>query len=119
VQTPLQIVMRHLERSEALGTHIREQAARLETFHPRIVSCRVVVEPPHRHHRQGRPFEVCVEARVPGKELVATRVHDTDVFLAVHEAFDAVRRQLAEDIRQKRGEVRARSAGRAAEENEA
>jgi hypothetical protein len=36
-----------------------------------------------------------------------------------HEAFDAVRRHLEGDIRRKRGEVRARSVGRAAEENEA
>ena len=119
MKTPLQIVMRHIERSDALETHIRALAAKLETFHPHVVSCRVAVEPPRKHHRQGAPFEVRVEVRVPGRDVVATRVHETDVFLAVSDAFHAARRQLEEDIRKKRGEVKARPEGSAAEENEA
>lgn len=117
MKTPLQIVMRHIEHSEALETRIREQIARLESFHPHIVGCRAVIEPLRRHGREGHAFQVRLEVRVPGKDLVATRTHDTDVFLALHEAYHAARRQLEEDIRHKRGEVKAHSRRSTAEEN--
>jgi ribosomal subunit interface protein len=117
MKTPLQIVMRHIEHSEALETRIREQIARLENFHPHIIGCRVVIEPSRKHSRQGHHFQVRVEVRIPGKDVVATRVHDADVFLALHEAFHAARRQLEEDIRQKRGETKAHAPRGAVEEN--
>ncbi len=55
--------------------------------------------------------------RVAGGEYIATRKHDSDVLLALHEAYHAVRRQIEEDIRQKRGEVKQHAPRRAAEEN--
>jgi ribosomal subunit interface protein len=117
MNTPLQIVMRHIEHSGALEERIREHVARLESFHPHIVGCRVVVEPMRRHDRQGHAFQVRIDVRVPGKEHVATRKHDTDVFLALHEAYHAVRRQLEDDIRHKRGAVKQHAPRPAPEEN--
>jgi ribosomal subunit interface protein len=87
--------MRTNAASDALEARIREHAAKLERFHTRITSCRVVVEEPARHQRTGRQFEVHVEVRVPGHaEIVATRKAEADAHVAVHEAFDAVTRQL-------------------------
>ncbi len=106
MQVPLQITVRDMPHSEALDARIRDKAAKLAEFHPNITSCRVTVEESRKHHRQGRHFQVIVDVRVPGKELVANRDHDEDVYVALREAFGAVRRQLEEYIRASRDFVK-------------
>lgn len=106
MQVPLQITIREMQHSDALEASIREHAAKLELFHPRIGSCRVAVEQTRRHHRQGRQFTVRIDVRVPGEEIVVTRDHHEDVYVAVRDAFDAAKRQLEEVIREKRGDIK-------------
>ncbi len=106
MQIPLQIVVRGLPHSEALEARIREKAAKLEEFHSRITSCRVTIEEARRHHQQGRHFQVSVDVRVPGKEVVANLAHDEDVYIALRDAFDSARRQLEDIVRVKRGDVK-------------
>jgi ribosomal subunit interface protein len=106
MQVPLQITMQGMERSDALDADIRERVAKLERFHPKMMSCRVAIEQTRRHHQQGRHFTVRVEARVPGKEVVATRDHDEDIQVALRDAFDSARRQLEEASRETRGHVK-------------
>jgi ribosome-associated translation inhibitor RaiA len=95
MEVPLQITLRDMRRSEALTGRIREDAARLERIHPDISRCRVVVEEAARHRVRGREFSVHVEVRVPGREvpLCSARRSD-DVYVAVRDAFEAVRRQF-------------------------
>jgi ribosomal subunit interface protein len=107
MQVPLQITMQGMERSEALEADIRERVAKLERFHPKMMSCRVAIEQTRKHHQQGRHFTVRIDARVPGKEVVATRDHDEDIQVALRDAFDTARRQLEESIRETRGDVKA------------
>ena len=107
MQIPLQITMRDMDRSDALDTAINEHSAKLEQFHSRITRCRVTVEQTHRHHQQGRHFTVKVDLRVPGREIVATRDHDEDVYVALRDAFDSAKRQLEETARELRGDVKA------------
>lgn len=109
MRVPLQITVRDVPHSPALDTHIREKAAKLEEFHPRITSCRVTVEELHKHRHQGRDFQVSVDVRVPGREVIANRAHDEDVYVALRDAFDAARRQLEEVARVKRGDVKAKT----------
>jgi len=106
MQMPVQITIRDMPRSEALEAHIRDSAAKLEEFHERITSCRVTVEQIAQHHQQGRPFRVSVDVRVPGKEIVANRHQHEDVYVALRDAFDAVKRQLEETARLQRGDVK-------------
>jgi len=95
MQIPLQIEMQNVPRSEALETRIRESAARLEHLHARITSCRVAVDETDKHHRHGRQFRVKVDVRLPGhEEAASTLQHHEDVYVALRDAFDAVRRQL-------------------------
>lgn len=110
MEVPLQIVVRNLPHSESLETRVRENVAKLEEFHPRIVSCRVTIEESRKHHCQGRRFQVRVDMRVPGKEIAASREHDADVYVALSEAFRAARRQLEDAARIARGEVKAHPA---------
>lgn len=106
MQVPVQITMRDIPRSDALDAHIRDKAAKLEEFHPRITSCRVTVGELRKHHRQGRHFQVRIDIRVPGKEIVASRDHHEDVYVALRDAFDAARRQLEDAAREMRGDVK-------------
>jgi ribosomal subunit interface protein len=106
LQVPLQITIRDMPRSEALDADIRGRVAKLEEFSPRIVSCRVNVEQVGRHRHQGKQFRVRIDVRVPGEEIVVNRDHDEDVYVALHDAFDAAKRQLEEVVREKRGDVK-------------
>jgi ribosomal subunit interface protein len=96
---PLQITYRGMGPSEAMSEHIREQAEKLEQFFDRIIGCHVVVEQPHKHHRQGKLFHVRMDLHVPGKDIVVGRDHaerrsHEDPYQAVNDAFEAARAQL-------------------------
>ena len=107
MQNALQVTFRDMPASEALEARIREKAAKLEQFHPRITSCRVTVEESHRHHSQGRHFGVRIAIRVPGnEEIVSNMHHHEDPYVALRDAFGAVRRRLEEVARETRGDVK-------------
>ena len=95
MQIPLQITLRNIMKSEAVEAVIRKKAAKLERFHNRIVSCRVAVEIPARHKHQGKEFVVRIDLKVPGSEIVVNHDHHEDLYVALHEAFQAAQRQLA------------------------
>jgi ribosome-associated translation inhibitor RaiA len=69
MELPIQITYRELDPSDELSRLIREEAAKLDRFFGRIVSCRVVVEREPRHLRNGAPFRVRIDIGVPGEEL--------------------------------------------------
>jgi len=118
-----------MQPSEAVTARIHEEAAKLEEFFPRITSCRVVVEAPHRHHKFGELFHVRIEIGVPGREIVVSHepsaraalsledeaavkkhieIHPDhkDVFVAIRDAFGSARRQLQDYAKRLRGEVK-------------
>jgi ribosomal subunit interface protein len=106
MQTPLQITIRGLEHSDALETHIRDKAGKLDEFFDHIMSCRVVVEMPHQHHHQGKQFNVRIDIGVPGNEIVVNHDHAEDVFVALRDAFDAAKRQLEDYAHKLRGDIK-------------
>ncbi|HVP07946.1 MAG TPA: HPF/RaiA family ribosome-associated protein [Burkholderiales bacterium] len=106
MQIPLQITYRDIGHSDALEAHIRDKAAKLEEFYPRITSCRVVVEERDRHHHQGKQFTVKLDIRVPEHEVVVDRDHHEDVFVALRDAFDAAKRRLEDVARVQRGDTK-------------
>src|SRR3990172_7457975 len=73
MEIPLKITFRNMPPSKAVEATIREKAAKLESFYDRIMSCRVMVEAPHRHHHKGKAYQVRIEITVPGGELVINR----------------------------------------------
>jgi ribosomal subunit interface protein len=106
MQIPLQITIRDMEHSEALETHIRDKVNKLEEFFNHIMSCRVVVEMPHKHHQQGKQFNVRIDIGVPGSEIAVNRDHAEDVYVALRDAFDAAKRQLEDYARKMRGDIK-------------
>lgn len=111
MQIPLQITFRNMDPSPAVEAKIRAYAKRLERFDPDIVSCRVVVEMQSRHHHQGNLYHVSVDLKTPGVEVASGRgatphqAHD-DVYVAIRDAFDSLRRQLEDQTRRRRGDVK-------------
>ncbi len=103
---PLQIVFHEIDHSDALDSHIRDKTMKLESLHPNLMSCHVRVEQPHRHKRRGKLFNVRISLRVPGGELVVNRDKHQDVYVALRDAFDAARRQLEDNARRMRGDVK-------------
>ena len=115
MQVPLQISFRNLERTEDLEALVREKVAKLEEFYDRITSCNVVIEAPHQHHRQGNQYRVHIQLGVPHRELVVDRQPPQrqgaeDLRVALREAFDKMRRQLEDDVRQMRGQTKQHAA---------
>jgi ribosomal subunit interface protein len=106
MELPLQVTLRDISPSAAVERYIRERAAKLDGFYDRIMSCRVVVEAPVRHHRKGGPYKVRIDLTVPGDELIVGRQADEDLYVATREAFDAMRRRLEDHSRRQRGSVK-------------
>lgn len=116
MELPLQITFDNMPRSDAVTAKVRERAAKLEKYCDSIVGCRVIVEAPHHHHAAGNHFAVRVEVSVPGEKLVARREPDahhsyTDVYVAIRDTFDSMRRLLEDYARRRRGEVKAHEPG--------
>lgn len=111
MQIPLRITFRDMPSSEAVEARVRDGAAALERFHPRITGCHVVVEAHHRHHHQGQLYHVAIHLVLPEGEIVVRRdpaehhAHE-DVLVAVRDAFDAVERRLEDRVRRLRGVVK-------------
>jgi hypothetical protein len=98
MQTPLQIVFRHADRSPALEARVRDLVARLEHAHHHINACRVTVEGPPAHQHKGSPYCVRIALGVPGGEInVSNDQHgpeQADVYVALRDAFEGAKRQL-------------------------
>jgi cold shock CspA family protein/ribosome-associated translation inhibitor RaiA len=112
MQVPLEVYFHNTDKSDAIEAIVRERARTLERYADTIVSCRVTIEAPHKHHHQGKLFRVTVDLHVPGAHIVVNRdpsqhhAHE-DVSVAIHDAFDAARRQLQDHFRVVRGKVKA------------
>ena len=90
----LQITVRDMAHSAVLESRIRLKLAGLERVHPRIAAFHVTLEAPHNHHRKGGQFCVKLDIKLPGAEIVVTRDHDEDIYVALRDACQAARRQL-------------------------
>lgn len=111
MEMPVQVTFRNMEHSAAIEADVREKAAKLGEFFDGIIGCRVVVEEPHRSHHQGKLVHVRIDVTVPGRELVVSRepaehhAHE-DAYVAVRDAFRAMRRQIEDHARLLRGDTK-------------
>jgi ribosomal subunit interface protein len=115
MQVPLRITFRNMPPSEAIEARVRQKAQKLERFHSRITGCQVTIEAPHRHHHKGQLYQVTVDMTLPGGEIVASRSPSNDhshedVYVAIRDSFDAALRQLEDQTRRQRGEVKSHDA---------
>jgi cold shock CspA family protein/ribosome-associated translation inhibitor RaiA len=133
MEIPLQITFRNMPPSGTIENNIREKAAKLESLYGHIMSCRVILEAPHRHHHKGKAYQVRIDLTVPGGELVINRApkrldaaklrlpaerdltetHEPgkhaaheDIYVAIRDAFNAAGRKLQDYARRRRGKVK-------------
>jgi ribosome-associated translation inhibitor RaiA len=95
VTIPIQIKFLNMRRLASLEREIAGRVEELQSLHGRLVGCHVSVEVPHRHHQSGNSVEVRIALALPG-ELVVTRKTSSEAApaTAVHQAFDALKRQM-------------------------
>ncbi len=103
MQVPVKVVYRNLlpQYKEGIEGEVRLLSGKLDKFHPGIVSCRIVVEMPHKRHRDGNLFRAAITLNVPDKQIVVSREHPVsqiheNIYVAVRHAFDDAIRQLEE-----------------------
>jgi cold shock CspA family protein len=112
MQTTPQIDFQGVEPSSDQREKILAQIERLESFFGRATACRVVVKGPGGRHKTGGQYEINVFVALPDKREVAAdrtppqdeRYQDFD--FALNDAFRRVRRELQDQVRQMRGEVK-------------
>jgi len=104
MKIPVHIQFHDMEPSDALEASAREHAHRLESFAPDIMACHVHIDLEQKHKHQGRPFGVRIDVTLPGHELVVNRVQNEDVYVALRDAFDNMKRQLEDVVRKRRGQ---------------
>ncbi len=106
MELPLQITSRNFKLFEDVETKIRNEAEKLNRFYDRIMRCRVVVESPHRHSRQGKQFHIKIHLTLPGGDMIIKREPREDIKVAIRDSFSAARRKLEDFARKQRGDVK-------------
>jgi len=129
MQTPLQITFRNTKPSPSIEECIRTETDKLDGLYNRVMGCRVAIEMPHRHHRDGSAYRIRIDLTVPGEEIVVKRepslshraqqsgethfkkhlevnTPHQDLRLAISAAFKAAGRQLQDYARRHRGAVK-------------
>lgn len=111
MQTPLEIAFQHVDPTDEIKEFVNEKVSQLERYFDGITSCHVYVRAPHQNQKTGNLFEVTIEVRVPGHELVVRNDHgDLDenehLRAALRNAFDAMAARLKEWKEQIGGEVK-------------
>lgn len=126
------ITLRGIDHSDTLENEVRKRIDTLARYYGAITSCHVVVERAQRHHERGNRFHVRIDLTVPGDEIAVAHegsLHATakdlqydknvprtepgpehqHAFVAIREAFDAMRRRLQDYARRQRGDVKTSS----------
>ncbi len=115
MELPPRVTFKGMDSSPAIESDVARQVEKLERRFGRIVSCRIVVEAPHRHHRTGRLYRVSVDLKIPGHEIAANstgpknHAHE-DMHVAIRDAFAAVMRKLQDHARKGQGAVKTKRA---------
>lgn len=125
----LQITYRNVMPSATIEEWIREEAEKLDVFYNHIVTCRVAIHVPHRHHRKGSLYHIRIDVQVPGGEIIVNReptlasearilefpvaakhleLHPLmkNLHLAIKSAFRIAARRLRDYARKQRGQVK-------------
>jgi ribosome-associated translation inhibitor RaiA len=96
------VTHRNVPANDWLDAEIQKYVARLRTYCPDILSCKVLVEIPHRHHEHGNHARVRIDVIVPGGMVVVS--HES--MMAFRRAFAAAKRQLQDYARRRRHHVK-------------
>ncbi len=112
MQTPAQIEFDGVQDSTELVASVEKHLVELETRFGRLIAARVVVKGPGEHHQTGGQYQVSIQLALPdGREVNIGRTPKederyADLTFAVDNAFKRARRQLQDQARVMRGDVK-------------
>jgi len=129
MRSPLQITFRNVKPSLSIEECIRAETDKVDNLYNRVMGCRVAIEMPHRHHKNGSSYRIRIGLTVPGEEIVVkrepslrqrarqlgetgikkhleTKSSHKDLRIAIKDAFKAASRQLEDYARRQRGDVK-------------
>jgi cold shock CspA family protein len=112
MHTPVEIDFKGFDGSEAQKFAIERHLAEVERRFGGIISGRVVVKAPDKHHRKGEPFEISIRLKLPaGREVDVSRTSGADeryadFSFALGEAFRRAECQLHDAVERMQGEVK-------------
>lgn len=104
---PIRTTFRHMDTSAAVEALVHELAERLTRFGDHIVDLHVTIDGPPAHQNKGAPFQVRIDLFGPVGHLTAfkgngDRPEHQDVYVALRDAFDAIKRQLETSMQTQR-----------------
>jgi len=118
MQTPVEIDFQNLAAAPEVREAVEKHVAELDRY-GRVTACRVVIRGPGGHHRTGGLYEVHIHLTLPDeREVNVSRTTQSDerhadLNFAIANAFKRARRQLQDEVRRMRGDVKHHEAGNA------
>jgi hypothetical protein len=112
MQVPAQIEFEGVQDSARRQAAIQKHLAEVETRFGRVTAARVVVKGPGDHHQTGGQYQVSIRLALPdGREVNIGRTPKdderyADLTFALDNAFKRARRQLQDQARVMRGDVK-------------
>ncbi|MDR3468172.1 MAG: HPF/RaiA family ribosome-associated protein [Xanthobacteraceae bacterium] len=113
IQTPLELEFQDLTATPEIRKLIAAQVDILEQRYGRVTACKIVVKGPGNRHHTGGLNEITIRLALPhGHEVNVGRTpkadeRHADLTYAINDAFKRARRQLQDQARRMRGEVKA------------
>lgn len=108
---PVDITFHGMDGTETLRADIERRARKFEQFAQDIIKCSVVMEAAEHRHHQGNRFVVRIRVTLPGGELDVGHAPSgdqshQDAYVAIRDAFRAMRRKLQDFHRKQQGKVK-------------
>ena len=119
MQTPAQIEFEGIQVSAGLQTIVDQHVAELESRFGRVTAARIVVKGPGDHQQTGGQYQVSIRLALPdGREVHVGRTprqdeRYADLTFAIDNAFKRGRRQLQDQARLMRVDVKHRAQSQA------
>jgi ribosome-associated translation inhibitor RaiA len=115
MQTPVELEFQDMAASPAVAQQVDEHVKKLEQLYGRITACRIVVKGPGQRHQTGGLYEIRIRMALPdgyevniGRTPKADERH-SDLAFAINDAFKRAGRQLQDNARRMRGDVKSHS----------
>ncbi len=92
-----------------MASYVEKKAQKLDNQYGRIMRCRVTIEAPHRHSREGKRYAVRIDMTIRGEEIAISRDlgdSEQDTYAAIDAAFDEAKRRLRDHVDVRRGDVK-------------
>lgn len=107
MQQNLQITFKDIPHSPAIEARIRKRIAKLDRKGSHLISCHVVVHIVQNHPRQAKEYVVEVIANVPGRQFIANKNRDVNLWKALRLAVTDVQMQLKKHQEQLHKKIKA------------